>query len=34
MTENQTRETKYILWIDICPNFHMTAKPGVAESHI
>ena len=34
MTENQTRETKYILWIDICLNFHMTAKPWVAESHI
>ena len=27
-------ETKYILWIDICPNFHMTAKAGVAEFHI
>ena len=31
MTENQTRETKYILWIDICPNFPDTAEAGVAE---
>lgn len=27
-------ETKYILWIDICPNLPDTAKAGVAESHI
>ena len=26
-------ETKYILWIDISPNFPNMAKAGVAESH-